>query len=369
MTHPGRLILFGLVGLLLFTAHTDAQFVLGGVPTVASSFAPSIVRSVNLQHNAGATDYTWTIPAVGVGNTLVGMVRSETNSSLPASLDRITLGSQNVFLLQRAENGRFVGDTLGVQLWWMPNVQGSPTTVHFITDQSQAFYLEDAVMAEFVGVPSTAAIDASAATAFANNTTSGIPNGILSSPTITPANSGDLLYGPAMLYDGSPSPWSAGSGWTQATNLVPGTFSLLDEWRVYHSTAPIAATVNAQTAQTWDAFLGVIAISPSTALPQITHVQVPNYFAAPGYTGAISVSCSAACPGTPTYSLSTTGACSVVLTFGSNNNTLFTISGTQLNAASSSLAANNYLIGIAVNMSNVSNSGICFPINLYTTTI
>jgi hypothetical protein len=123
---------------------------------------------------------------------------------------------------------------------WVNNVQGNPTTIDMISTSGGIWY-DGAIVSIFSGIPSSATVDGVNGGAFASGGPMGAccGDGILTSPSVTPTQSGDFLYGVAVSYGCGPP--DAGSGWT-GSNFSTNYFGKTDEWQVYNSTSPIGAT-------------------------------------------------------------------------------------------------------------------------------
>jgi hypothetical protein len=60
-----------------------------------------------------------------------GVILSENNGQPGSngSLDVIKVGSQTGTVIRRYQDARYQGDGLGITVWWLQDVQGSPTTI------------------------------------------------------------------------------------------------------------------------------------------------------------------------------------------------------------------------------------------------
>jgi hypothetical protein len=117
------------------------------------------------------------------------------------SLDVIKVGSQTGTVIRRYQDARYQGDGLGITVWWLQDVQGSPTTIDYISN-SGGYWYDGSVVSVFAGIPATATVDAVNGAGFGS--CCGSTPGVLTSPSITPSAPGDLLYGVGYFTIGAP---------------------------------------------------------------------------------------------------------------------------------------------------------------------
>ena len=219
--------------------------------------------------SSGQTDRQITLAAIQPGQAVFGTVLWE-NCFQPSSqpgcqstsghLDTIKVGNQTAVVIGRYQNARYAGDDLGITVWWLPNVQGSPTTVDYISS-SGGFWYDSTVISVFAGLSSNPTVDVAAGATYSGTNVVCCSNNLLVSPSITPASSGEFLYGAGVLYSGqTPVPLDFGPGWNHS-NTLNGEFSYRDEWQVYNSTSPVAATFHL-TNTTDASYAAIVAIKP-----------------------------------------------------------------------------------------------------------
>jgi hypothetical protein len=211
------------------------------IKVTAAGPPPSVALTQSIPDSLSSTAQTnrqLTFSPIPNGQTVFGTILWENNGQLGSngSLDTIKVGNQTAIALGHYQNARYQGDGLGITVWWLPNVQGSPTTIDYISTSGGIWY-DGSVASVFSGIPSTATVDAINGTGFA----ACCSGGVMTSPTVTPTASGDLLYGVGVLYDCGPPTFYVGAGWN-ASNYVSNCFSKRDEWQVDAATAPIGAT-------------------------------------------------------------------------------------------------------------------------------
>jgi hypothetical protein len=105
------------------------------VPTGSSTGAPSSVALTQSVPDGLAsiaqTDRQLSVSAIPDGQTVFGVILSENNGQPGSngSLDVIKVGSQTGTVIRRYQDARYQGDGLGITVWWLQDVQGSPTTI------------------------------------------------------------------------------------------------------------------------------------------------------------------------------------------------------------------------------------------------
>jgi hypothetical protein len=125
----------------------------------------------------------------------------------------------------------------------------------------------------YTGLPPTATLDTSNCESFA----SGGPNGAccsdgnLTSPPVTPTQSGDFLYGVGTTYGCYTTQY--GAGWN-AGSYSTNYFGKIDEWRVYNSTSPIGAIIPGSCGAGTSAYVATVAIKVAGG----NHATLDNTF-------------------------------------------------------------------------------------------
>ena len=230
------------------------------------------------------TDIQFTFAPMQPGQTVIGSVLWEDHSGNPGatgSLDTIKVGTQTATVLGRFADARFPGDSLGITVWWLPNVQGNPTTVDYIST-SGGFWYDGTVISVFNGIPSGATVDAIKGMGYPSS-----GGGVLQSPSLTPATAGEFLYGVGTLYDCGPPTLSVDTGWT-ALNNTSFCFSTADEWQIDPNTSAITSSFKTNSSGAV-AYAALAAIKIGPAPPQIAKdagftTLAANYdFSAPSY--------------------------------------------------------------------------------------
>ena len=188
-------------------------------------------------------------------------------------LDHINVGNQQAIILGTVQDprcqsssacGAFVSGIgnggLAITLWWLPNVQGNPTTVDYVSNSGGQFLYDGTVISIFSGIPANATVDAANGISYAPTGAWNGPccsDGSLTSLLVTPSQPGDFLYGVGSFYGCGPPNVSAGPGWN-GSNFSTNYFGKVDEWQVYNSTSPIAATFSTSCGGvTWAATLAI----------------------------------------------------------------------------------------------------------------
>jgi hypothetical protein len=215
---------------------------------------------------AGSTGFTFgagvgTNP-IPSGSTVFGAINWETcfvgNTfcTNPGGLDHVTVGSQTAIILGTVEDPRCQSSSdcgafdsgLGTggfvtTLWWLPNVQGNPTSISYVASTNGQFYDGGSVASVFSGISSGATVDAAVGSGYSS---SGAWNGdccgngyLQTVSNITPSQSGDFIYGVGVQYGSTPG--VPGPGWNASNTTGTGFYGKADEWQVYNSTSPITA--------------------------------------------------------------------------------------------------------------------------------
>jgi hypothetical protein len=174
--------------------------------------------------------------------------------------DHVNVGSQTATTIAVCKDARYVGDGLSMVIWWLKNVQGNPTTISFVPTSGGQYWYGGSATSVFTGIPSTATLDTFNCAGY-NSTGPNVAcclNGYLQSFPITPASSGEFLWGAGVQYGNAPSGF--GPGWS-GSNLDTAYFGKADEYiQQYNSTAPIVAPFAAGTGPvSWAA---TVAIKP-----------------------------------------------------------------------------------------------------------
>ena len=210
--------------------------------------------------STAVSDRQITVSAIPLGQTVFGTILWETSSNPGATgtLDTIKVGNQTATVLGHFANARFQGDGLGITVWWLPNVQGSPTTIDYVSSTG-GFWYDSSEVSVFSGIPANATVDAINGAGYSPTGCCSTPNDLLASPNITPSASGDFLYGTGVMYDGGGPTFNLGSGWI-GVNVLNGTFNFRDEWQVDNLTSPIAATFQSKFSTGAAAYAAIVAI-------------------------------------------------------------------------------------------------------------
>ena len=235
------------------------------------------------------SDYQVTLSAIPSGQSVFGALLWEGCNAgngvctTGGGLDHITVGGQTATILGTIQDprcqsssacGAFVSGTgnggFGVTLWWLPNVQGTPTTIDYVAGSGGQFSYEGTVISVFSGLPSNAALDAANGIGYGpsgsawNGPCCG--DGNLTSLPVTPTQAGDFLYGVGVMYGCGPPNLGAGSGWN-ISNSSTNYFGKVDEWRIDNSTGSIAATFPTTCGANGVSWAGTVAIKGSTPPP------------------------------------------------------------------------------------------------------
>jgi hypothetical protein len=249
----------------LTTAADGAQFhkVItqgGGGPVVLTQTVSDGTASTGIQ------DQQLSISPIPNGQAIFGGVIGESCYNPPAQpgctgggdFDHVMVGNQRAITIGHYQDARYVGDGLGITLWWLPNVQGNPTTIDIVANGGGMWY-DGAWASVFSGISPTATLDAINGGGFASGGPLGAccGNGNLTSPSVTPSATGDFLYGVGAEYGCNPNQY--GPGW-QSGHVVSNYFGKIDEWQVDPSTSPIGAVF--PNASCGVAYAATVAIKP-----------------------------------------------------------------------------------------------------------
>jgi hypothetical protein len=223
----------------------------------------------DLTGSTGVQNYVLSLPTIPNGATIFGAFFSESCFNPPSQpgctgsgdFDHVDVGGQTAPVIARYANARYVGDGLGMTVWWMPNVQGNPT-VTLVTNGGGMWY-DGSLGSIFTGVPPTATVDAVSGGPNFYGYASGGPlgaccsDGNLTSPSVTPSVSGDLLYGVGTTYGCYSTQY--GTGWS-AGSVSTNYFGKIDEWQIDNSTSPIGAVFPGSCGAGTSAYVGTVAI-------------------------------------------------------------------------------------------------------------
>jgi hypothetical protein len=214
--------------------------------------------------SSGIQDHQLSIGSIPNGQAIFGAVLGESCFD-PASqpgctaggdFDHVMVGNQRAITIGHFQDARYVGDGLGITLWWLPNVQGNPTTIDIVANGG-GFWYDGAWASVFSGISPTATLDAINGGGFASGGPLGAVSGNLTSPSVTPSSANDFLYGVGAEYGCNPNQY--GPGW-QSGHVVSNYFGKIDEWQVDASTSPIGAIF--PNASCGVAYAATVAIKP-----------------------------------------------------------------------------------------------------------
>jgi hypothetical protein len=257
-----------------------------GTASMAVQISPQ--SAIALQQSVPDATNGWTFGqgvgtnAIPNGAAVFGAVLWETcfsgNSfcTNPGALDHITVGSQTAIILGTVEDPRCASSSdcgafdsglgtggFATTLWWLPNVQGSPTAINYVASTNGQFYYGGSVASAFTGISSGATVDVAVGTGYAPSGAWYGPccsNGYLQSvSSITPSQSGEFLYSVGVQYGSTPG--VPGPGWNASNTTGTGFYGKADEYILnYNSTSPITAQFPAGSGSvSWTA---TVAIKP-----------------------------------------------------------------------------------------------------------
>jgi hypothetical protein len=255
-------------------------------PGVQTTVPVALLQSVSdTLASTGGSNFSLTTSAIPNGNAAFGAILWETCNnpsgqpgctSSGGQLDHITIGSKTATILGTINDPRCQSSSacgglvsgmgsggLALTLFWLPNIQGNPTSVNFVATSGGNLWYDGSEVSIFSGIPANATIDGVNGLAYGGSGSwngSCCSGGILTSLPVSPTQSGDFLYGAAAMYGCGPPNLGAGSGWN-ISNSSTNYFGKVDEWQIDNTTGAIGATFNTTCGTGTSAYAATIAVN------------------------------------------------------------------------------------------------------------